>query len=118
MFKVVQTFNNIIEVKLSGIIPAEEFNQFRKEVGVFIKEHGKIRLILDGTEFNDWKDLKAVDTHIEMIKEYHQKIERVAVLVGHMWQHWIARIVNPFIETEVRTFDKDHFDEARQWIKE
>jgi len=49
-------------------------------------------------------------------KNHHQKIERIAVIATHDWQHWVISAVRMFLHPEVRADDKSQEAEALQWI--
>jgi hypothetical protein len=116
MFKLEEIGGNIIEAKFSGTMTADEFSQIREQGEDFIEKHKTIRLIVDATECEGWEDLRAVDAHVEMIKEFHPKIEKLALVASKMWQHWIARAVHTFVGVNVKTFEKDQMSEAKEWI--
>ena len=58
---------------------------------------GKIRLLVDASNFSGWENIAAFEKHIGFINNHHQKVER---------------IVNP----EVRAYDKGEESEALAWI--
>ena len=45
-------------------------------------------------------------------------MERLAVIVGHDWQHWLVDVMRMFLHPEARAFDKNKEGEARKWVAE
>jgi len=48
---------------------------------------------------------------------HHQKVERIAVMIGHDWQRWVIGTIRLFVHLEVRD-DKGEQNEALRWITE
>jgi hypothetical protein len=81
-----------------------------------LNQYGKIRLLIDASGFNGWETIAAFENHAGFIKNHHQKIERIAVIATHDWQHWVISAVRMFLHPEVRADDKSQEAEALQWI--
>lgn len=107
---------NILKITAPEKLRAEDFRQIAPQIDSLIAQHGKIRLLIDASAFNGWEDLAAFESHAGFVKNHHQKIERIAVITGHDWQHWVIGAVRVFVHPEVRAYDKGHEDEALQWI--
>ncbi len=60
--------------------------------------------------------MTAFEQHMGFVKTHHQKVERVALIAGHAWQHWVAGTIKLFVHPEIRIYDKTQETEARQWI--
>ena len=78
-------------------VKAEDFQQLAPQIDSLIRQQGKIRLLIDATNFSGWENIAAFEKHIGFINNHHQKVER---------------IVNP----EVRAYDKGEESEALAWI--
>ena len=97
-------------------LKAEDFRQFRPQIDSLISRHGKIRLLIDGSGFDGWENIAALQAHAGFIRSHQQKIERIAVIARHNWQHWVIGAVRMFLHPEVRAYDRNHENEALQWI--
>jgi hypothetical protein len=117
ILKVMTIFENKVEILLSGVINAKELDQFGKHIGSIARNQSEIRLLIDAHQCEGLENTTAVNTHIELIKKYHEKIERVALIPGPLWQHWLARFANLFMKTEIKTFSIDRYKEAQQWLQ-
>jgi hypothetical protein len=109
---------NALRIKIPDKLKAEDFRQIAPQIDSLIKSHGKIRLLIDATGFNGWENIAAFETHIGFVKHHQQKIERIAVLAAHEWQHWLVGTIKMFVHPEVRAFNKSQESEALQWIVE
>jgi hypothetical protein len=97
-------------------LKAEDFRQLRPQIDSLVSQHGKIRLLIDGSGFDGWENIAALQAHAGFIRSHQPKIERIAVIARHNWQHWVIGAVRMFLHPEVRAYDRKHDNEALQWI--
>ena len=107
---------NALRIIAPKRLKAEDFRQLRPQIDSLINQHGKIRLLIDGSGFEGWENIAAIQAHAGFIRSHQQKIERIAVIAPHDWQHWVIGAVRMFLHPEVRAYDKNHENEALQWI--
>jgi hypothetical protein len=109
---------NVIKIVVPEKLEAEDFRQIAPQIDTMIKEHGQIRLLIDASGFNGWSNIDAFEKHAAFIKEHQQKVERIAVITAHEWQHWLIGAVRVFVHPQVKAYDKSHATEAQDWITE
>ncbi len=109
---------SLIEVTIIDTLKAEDFRELGEKADKLIKEHGSIRVLINASGFNGWDNTEAAEKHFGFVKEHNQKVERLAVVAGHMWQYWLAALARMFLQPKIRVFDKDQIEEARAWLKE
>jgi len=107
---------NALRITAPEKLNADDFRQIAPQIDSLISQHGKIRLLIDASGFNGWENIAAFENHAGFIKNHHQKIERIAVIAAHDWQHWVIGAVRMFLHPEVRAYDKSHEAEPLQWI--
>jgi hypothetical protein len=107
---------NALRIIAPDKLKADDFRQIAPQIEAIIRQYGKISLLIDGSGFNGWENIAAFENHAAFVKNHQQKVERIAVIVGHEWQDWLIGAVRVFVHPEVRTFDKSHESEALQWI--
>ena len=107
---------NALRIIAPKKLKAEDFRQLRPQIDSLISQHGKIRLLIDASGFGGWENIAAFTTHAGFIRSHHRKIERIAVIAPHDWQHWVIGAVRMFLHPEVRADDKNHESQALQWI--
>jgi hypothetical protein len=116
MIKIENTTSNVLKVTVPATLKADDFKEIAPEVEKLIQKFGKIRLLLDASVFNGWENVSAFDRHMEFVKIHNEKIERIAVIAGHAWQHWIASLVKMIIHPEMKVYDKGEEQQAAQWL--
>lgn len=107
---------NTLKITVPEKLKADDFRQIAPQVDSLIRKHGKVRLLIDATRFAGWENIAAFENHAEFVKNHQQKVERIAVIVGHEWQQWLVGAVRMFVHPDVRAYDKSHENEALQWI--
>ncbi len=94
---------NALRMMAPEKLKADDFRQLAPQVDSLISQHGKIRLLIDASGFNGCENIAAFQNHAGFIKTHQQKVERVAVIAAHNWQHWLIGAVGIFLYPEVST---------------
>ena len=93
-----------------------DFGRIAPQVDSIVRQHGKFRLLIDASQFDGWENITAFENHAAFVKNHQSKVDRIAVIVAHDWQHWLIGTVRIFVHPQVRAYDKGHEQEALQWI--
>jgi len=107
----------ILEVHVSGKLVVEDYRQFVPLFEQLLKQHGKLRLLLEMTAFHGW-EAKALWDDIKFDVKHFNDIERVAIVGENKWQQWMATFCKPFTTATVRYFEKNAMAEAQAWLEE
>jgi hypothetical protein len=107
---------NVLRIIAPEKLKADDFRQIEPQIDSLISQYGKIRLLIDASRFNGWENISAFEHHAGFIKTHQQKVERIAVIAGHDWQHWLIGAVRIFLHPEVRAYHRSRQSEALQWI--
>ncbi len=96
---------NALKIVAPNKLNAEDFRQIAPQIDSLISQQGKIRLLIDASGFNGWENIAAFEKHAGFVKNHQQKIERIAVIAAHDWQHWLIGAVRIFVHPEVRAYE-------------
>ena len=107
---------SVLRIAVPERLEADDLRQIAPQVDSLIEQRGKIKLLIDASRFGGWENLAAFETHIGFVKNHHQKVDRIAVIIGHDWQRWVVGTIKVFVHPEVRAFDTKSENEALQWI--
>jgi len=110
--------SNVIKFRITDSLKVGDFSSFAPRIDALIQEKGTIRLLLDGTLFKGWENIEAAQEHFTFIKNHHTKVEKIALIAGHTWQHWLAAFANLFIQPDIKVFDAKDTSAALKWITE
>jgi hypothetical protein len=116
MLKVDVVSANAVKITVPKKLKADDFPQIAPQIDLLVRQRGQIRLLIDASEFAGWENVAAFENHAGFVKSHQQRVERIAVIVAHEWQHWLVGAVRIFVHPEIRSYDKDHENEALQWI--
>lgn len=116
MIEIKSLEDNMLQATATGKIDAGDFSSIISRIDNIIKENGSIRLLLDGSDFDGWESTDAMKEHLSFVKDHQSKVEKIALLAGHEWQHWLAHGVGLFVHPEIKVFDKDAMLEAKVWL--
>ena len=107
---------NAVKITVPEKLKADDFLQIAPQIDSLISQHGQIRLLIDASIFTGWENITAFENHAGFVKSHQQKVERIAVIVAHEWQHWLVSAVRMFVHPKVRAYEKSREGEALRWI--
>ena len=82
-----------------------------------IKNGSPIRLLAVLHNFEGWT-AGALWEDTKFTAKHFNDIERLAVVGEPRWQKGVTVFVKPFTSADVRYFDMQEIDRARQWVRE
>lgn len=107
---------NALRIRVPEKLKVDDFRQIAPQVDSIIRQHGKIRLLIDASQFCGWENIAAFENHASFVKSHQNSVERVAVIIAHDWQRWLIGAVRIFLHPRVKAYDLGYEREALQWI--
>lgn len=104
----------VVEVSLSGKLSKKDYLRFVPSLENAIREHGKIRVLVDMHGFHGW-DAGAVWEDIKFDWRHFHDIELLALVGERKWEAGMAVFCKPFTTATIKYFDRANLEEARQW---
>ena len=105
----------ILSVKISGKLSKEDYQKFVPDVERLIKDHGKIRILVQMHDFHGW-ELGALWDDIKFDMKHFRDIERLALVGESKWEKGMAAFCKPFTTAKIQYFDETKLAEAKTWI--
>ncbi len=118
MLKAEALSDRALRVTPSGKLSAADFRALATVVDEMIERNGSIRVLIDAYAFSGLDSLAAVEAHASFMKAHQARVERLAVVVGRNWQHWLVDTIRLILHPEARAFDRAREKEALDWIRE
>ncbi len=106
----------ILEIKLTGKLTKEDYTHFLPVVERLIKEHGKLRILVEMHDFHGWT-AGALWQDINFDLKHFRDIERLAFVGDKAWEHGMAIFCKPFTAAKVKYFDRSQMDQAEHWLR-
>jgi hypothetical protein len=107
----------ILVVNLSGKLTKEDYEHFVPEVERLIRQHGKIRMLVQMQDFHGWT-VSALWEDIKFDLKHFNHVERLAFVGDRKWEAGMAAFCRPFTAARIRYFDESQIEEAFRWIAE
>ncbi|MEP6672558.1 MAG: STAS/SEC14 domain-containing protein [Chthoniobacter sp.] len=101
---------------MSGKLAHEDYLHFVPEFERLIKQHGKLRVLFDMTDFHGW-EAGALWDDIKVDLKHFSDIERLAMIGGKEWEKQMSLFCRPFTTAEIRYFDHAKTAEAQAWLE-
>jgi hypothetical protein len=108
---------NLLEVRLSGKLTREFYEQFVPAVDAQIKQFGKLRILAVLRDFHGWT-AGALWEDIKFDAKHWKDIERLALVGDSKWEQGMAAFCKPFTKAAVKYFDQAQLEAARKWVLE
>lgn len=110
---------SILHVKPLGPLAKDDFDHLASEVDPYIDETGNLEgLILEITKFPGWENFGAAIRHFRFVRDHHKRIRKVAVVTDSFIGTMAESVTSHFISAQVRRFDSDQLESAKEWIAE
>ena len=106
----------LLEVQLSGKIDKGDYEHFAPAVERLVKQHGKIRVLVEMRDFHGWTP-GALWQDIKFDAKHFNDIERIAMVGETKWQHGMSVFCKPFTGAKLRYYDHGAIEEARAWLR-
>src|ERR1043166_215829 len=94
----------VLEVHVNGTLAKTDYKQFVPEVDRLVEQHGKIRVLLDMTDFHGWS-AGGLWEDIKFDLKHFSDIERVAMVGEKKWHKGMSKVCRPFTTAKIRYFD-------------
>ena len=105
----------VLEIQLTGKLAKEDYEQLVPAVERLVKEHGRIRILVEMRDFHGWT-AGALWEDIKFDAKHFKDIDRVAMVGETKWQQGMAVFCKPFTIAKIRYFDRSAIDQAREWL--
>jgi hypothetical protein len=105
----------VLELQMTGKVTRGDYEQFVPAVERLVKEHGRIRILVEMHDFHGWT-VAALWQDIKFDAKHFKDIDRVAMVGETNWQHGMAVFCKPFTTASIRYFDHPAIDQARAWL--
>jgi hypothetical protein len=105
----------LVAVQVTGKLLKADYERFVPELDRLIRQHGKLCLLFELTDFHGW-EAGALWDEIKLDIKHFADIERLAVVGDKRWEHDMVTFYKPFTKATIRYFDQATAAEARKWL--
>jgi hypothetical protein len=105
----------LLAVHVSGKLEKADYEHFVPEFERLVRQHGKLRILFDMTEFHGWT-VGALWEDTKFAMHHFRDIDRLAVVGEKKWQAGMATFCKPFTKATIQYYDHADAAEARKWL--
>jgi hypothetical protein len=110
---------DIAIIKPEGRLMKEDFDSASKIIDPHIERIGRLNgLIIYTKDFSGWESFASLSRHIEFVKDHHKKIKKIAFVTDSIVGSIAKNVSSHFVEAQIKNFDFDDIDRAKEWISE
>jgi hypothetical protein len=108
----------ILVLHPEGPLEAADFATLASQVDNYLEGHWKLRgVLIHAKSSPGWQDFGALLAHMRFLKEYLQRIKKVAVVANGVIANIMPNIANHFIHAQVQHFEFDREGAAWDWLR-
>lgn len=109
--------NSLATVEIKDSLAAEDFKILSQTVDPWIKNSGELKgLIIHVKKFPLWENIFGFTSHFSFIKNHHKKIKKLAIVADGALPNVMPKLAGHFIKAEIKNFNYDQLEEAKNWI--
>jgi hypothetical protein len=95
-----------------------DFERLRALADPWIEEHGGLNgVLIDADDFSGWQDFAGMLSHIRFVRDYQDRLERVAAVTDSGFLAILPKVADHFVAAEVRHFEHADRDKALGWLR-
>jgi hypothetical protein len=106
----------VLSIHISGKVVRSDFALFVPEFERLVREHGRLRVLFDITDFRGWA-ADALWDEVKFDVKHFADIERLAVIGAKKWHHGMASLFKTFTKATIRYFDHADSTNGRKWLE-
>jgi hypothetical protein len=109
----------IVILEPKGALSVDDFEAAAEKIDPYIEERGKLNgLIIRSESFPGWNSFAALTTHLNFVKNHHQKVSRIALVTDSPIGKLTEVFASHFVSAEIKDFPYEDMEKARSWILE
>ncbi|MCC4227458.1 MULTISPECIES: SpoIIAA family protein [Flavobacteriaceae] len=107
---------NIVATKASGKLDKKDIEKIHPLIHAILDKGMKVRWYFEMEEFTGW-DFPGLWEDLKMDTAHAKDYEKIAMVGNKKWQDWITQFMKPFTNAEIKYFDLEEKEIAKEWIK-
>ena len=106
--------DQILGYTVSGNVTKADYQTLVPAVSAAVDAHGSVSVLFDLTGFH-WEKVSAWGDDLNFGKQFHDKIDRMAIVGDTKWEHHLTKLAQPYFARVAKFFDTD--DDAWSWLE-
>lgn len=115
--KMSESSGNVLGLRAVGVIKRSDYAELTSLCENLIAQDGSINILFDLAEF-EFEEPVAWGADFHLGHEFHDKIERMAIVGDKRWEKWMTAFCQPFYAKEAQYFHTADRAAAWDWLRE
>jgi hypothetical protein len=115
--KLENSSGNVVGFKAIGTITASDYKILVPEIRALVEKEGNVFMLLDLSDFK-WEKMEAWLSDMKFAWEFHNEIEKMAIVGDKSWEKWMAHLAKPFYARDAKFFHSSDIVKAWAWLRE
>lgn len=111
-----ESSGNVVGYRVSGTVGPDDYQELVPRFEELINREGAVRVLMDMTEFKS-ESPSAWRADFKFGREFHSRIERLAVVGEKWWEKLMTHFCAPFYAREARFFHTGEMADAWEWLR-
>jgi hypothetical protein len=109
----------ILVIRPQEALKASDFDTLTQATDEYIEANGSLAgVCIQAEHFPGWENFSGFISHLKFVKGQQTKVAKVALVSNSILLEALPRIVDHFINADVRHFFNDELTEALDWMRE
>jgi hypothetical protein len=105
----------VLGYTVSGTVTKADYETLVPAVEAAVQAQGSVSLLFDLTDFR-WEKVSAWGSDLNFGKEYHDKIDKMAIVGDKKWEKHLAGLASPYYAKDSQFFEA--VDDAWTWLED
>ncbi|MFK8043394.1 STAS/SEC14 domain-containing protein [Congregibacter sp.] len=107
----------VLVLEPQGELSKSDFTEAAKAVDPYLERNANLcGLIIHVDSFPGWDSFASLIAHLKFVRDHHARVSRVAFATNSPIGSVAEKVASHFIKAEIKSFDFDQFDAARDWL--
>ncbi len=115
--KLENSSGNVVGFKAIGTITASDYKILVPEIRALVEKEGNVFMLLDLSDFK-WEKMEAWLSDMKLAWEFHNEIEKMAIVGDKSWEKWMTHLAKPFYARDAKFFHSAEIAQAWAWLRE
>lgn len=108
----------IAVVQPTGSLTEDDFELANALINPYIEKRGSLNgLVIFSPSFPGWDSFGSLVSHFRFVKDHQKNIERIALVTDSLAGQFGERLVNHFVNAEVKKFPADRLEQGKNWTQ-
>ncbi|MAT59412.1 MAG: STAS/SEC14 domain-containing protein [Melioribacteraceae bacterium] len=107
--------SNMIETVSEGKLDQQDYNKLIPLLEEKINKFGKIRWYFEVGNFDGWT-IEAMWSDFKFDIKHRNDFEKIAIVGNKKWHEWMADVLKPFTDAEIKYYENENNSKAKEWL--